>query len=60
MSASKRKILNLEDKVRVNELLKSKSCRKIVDEFEMELEDISMKIFLISSRQSQITDFFKA
>ena len=26
----------------------------------MELEDISMKTFLISSKQSQITDFFKA
>ena len=26
----------------------------------MELEDISMKTFLISSKKSQITDFFKA
>ena len=59
MSATKRKVLNLEDKVRVIELSKSKSCRKIADEFEMELEDISMKTFLISSKQSQITDFLR-
>ena len=60
MSASKRKVLNIEDKVQVIELPKSKSCRKIANKFEMELEDISMKTFLISSKQSQITDFFKA
>ena len=59
MSATKRKVLNLEDKVRVIELSKSKSCRKIADKFEMELEDISMKTFLISSKQSQITDFLR-
>ena len=46
--------------MRVIGLSKSKCCQKIADEFEMELEDISMKTFLISSKQSQITDFFKA
>ena len=33
MSASKRKVLDLKDKLRVVELSKSKSCRKIADEF---------------------------
>ena len=49
MSASKRKVLNLEDNVRVIDLSKSKSCRKIAD-----TEGISMKTFLISSKQSKV------